>query len=654
MFRITRVRLHNICQHDNLDFDVLPGLTAILGRNGSGKTSALRGLAYGLTGCVDGLWGTQQTLQKDGTVDVGYAEVHFTDGENTYAVRRFSTSNVKFADTLIRNGEVVAKRRKAVDDYMATVFGMSCQLMFTVCWGRQGELAQLLTATPAVVSTFLAQVFDMRQIERIREKLKAQMDSIPMIQDPTDQVNRDKAELAALQNEGDIEHAIAECEAALEDLGKSRDELRAAVKGSITQLEFDTRMKKLETDLSASKKALKQLGQPCLDEKDCVALSLATSMRDAAQREFLRVSAQLVIAQGKRDTAAKTLKEERARAEAREQNKGAYAELVADKVDKCPLCGGSIHDKPAYVKNVNDLMGALNVDILQYEKGTADDPVTDSECLLSDAEAELKLIQDNNDAAARTLDESTKLYASCLWYEERNKAEGIKEAIERLKETPVAAHDVEEKLKTTEMQYMQTRGNLDRLKALLTATKTKRELLTRSIADGEAACEKGKTNSLARSALGEIRDMLSQSRAQARYLRSRIAAINRALDMYMKLTEMPFTVYLDENSRSFVYRTADGYEHPTMHLSGAQKSMSAVALQMALFAVMRPNMNLYLIDEPTEALDAENKLIMADMFEHLAKMLPTAEGTMLIITRDEPLAQKCGNVVEIGDDAKCS
>lgn len=88
MFRITGLRLANICQHAALTTDIKPGLTAVIGRNGSGKTSLLRALVYGLTGLVDGSWGSQQSLQKDGSVVVGSVEVDFTDGSETYTVKR--------------------------------------------------------------------------------------------------------------------------------------------------------------------------------------------------------------------------------------------------------------------------------------------------------------------------------------------------------------------------------------------------------------------------------------------------------------------------------------------------------------------------------------------------------------------------------------
>ena len=60
MYTITQLELRNICQYDHYTVDIAQGLMAVCGKNGSGKTTLLRALMYGLTGLVDGSWGTQQ------------------------------------------------------------------------------------------------------------------------------------------------------------------------------------------------------------------------------------------------------------------------------------------------------------------------------------------------------------------------------------------------------------------------------------------------------------------------------------------------------------------------------------------------------------------------------------------------------------------
>ncbi len=76
--------------------------------------------------------------------------------------------------------------------------------------------------------------------------------------------------------------------------------------------------------------------------------------------------------------------------------------------------------------------------------------------------------------------------------------------------------------------------------------------------------------------------------------------------------------------------------------------MSAVALQMALFNVINPQINLFLIDEPSEALDDGNKVVMAEMFRRMNNMLNAMHGTMLIVSRDEKMVESCETIITVG------
>lgn len=66
MLLLEKITLKNACQHADLVIILPQGLSAIVGPNGAGKSSILRLVAYGLTGLIDGTWGTQSNLQKDG------------------------------------------------------------------------------------------------------------------------------------------------------------------------------------------------------------------------------------------------------------------------------------------------------------------------------------------------------------------------------------------------------------------------------------------------------------------------------------------------------------------------------------------------------------------------------------------------------------
>jgi hypothetical protein len=163
----------------------------------------------------------------------------------------------------------------------------------------------------------------------------------------------------------------------------------------------------------------------------------------------------------------------------------------------------------------------------------------------------------------------------------------------------------------------------------------------------EVEKEQFDVNSSARAVLALLRDVFSQQRAQARYFASKAVELNQHLAAFLELSGMTFNLRLDPDTRIFTYTTEDGFEHPTAHLSGAQKNISAVALQMALVEVIRPNINLFLFDEPSESLDVENKIVMSELFRRMNRLLPSIGGTMLLVSRDEQLIESCENIINI-------
>ena len=214
MYRVTHVTLHNICQYSDTSFNLDVGLTAVCGRNGNGKTNLLRALVYGLTGLVDGGWGSQQTLQKDGTADPGYVSVTLSGSDEKLVIRRFSVSGPKFPDTIVhvRGDEqaTVAQRRKEVDAYLESVFGIPCSLLFQICWGRQNQLPILLTAPSSVISTFLSNVFTTKYLEYVRDKIKTVLGTIASYDGVDAVLKEQKERLIALPNASDLEARMAE------------------------------------------------------------------------------------------------------------------------------------------------------------------------------------------------------------------------------------------------------------------------------------------------------------------------------------------------------------------------------------------------------------------------------------------------------------
>lgn len=658
MFRITGLRLTNICQHAALTTDIKPGLTAVIGRNGSGKTSLLRALVYGLTGLVDGSWGSQQSLQKDGSVVVGSVEVDFTDGNETYTVKRCAAASPKFPDVVFDSkGNTLAQRRQKVNDYMETVFGMPCPLMFQVCWGRQGELASLLKATPATVSTFLSQVFDTKQLEKIREKLKLQLDTIAQFPSSCgDSLQADKEALEALLPESQLQATVDALSAAHTKAANSLQQLLLKQSNAISKEDYESAKQALETRLAGLQQALAELNFATSPAKPEDSLQSLQAQLSEAERKHskltqssLTCSFNLKEIEGKLEATNKELEQ------TRQQWKTFTEQIKQAETHTCMFCGGEVTNHEAYKKAM--LKFAFSCEDLekretsQQEKEQA---LQQQIQLQEETKASLKSLMAETAAgleAAETtkLDLAEKINAALYW-KLTGGIEDAKHNLETLNGTQVLDENLAAAISRAEAEVQSTSAKLNEARNTLIETRANRILLERAIEASSKLVKQAEINTEARRVLSFIRDALSQPRAQARYLRTRIERLNLELARYLTLTGMPFSLKLDPDSRTFVFTTPEGVQHPASHLSGAQQAMSAVALQMALFAVMQPNLNLYLIDEPTESLDDGNKATMADMFAKMQAMLPSVEGTMLIVTRDDPVIASCGNTIEITTD----
>lgn len=656
MYRITSIKLHNICQHADLTVKVDKGLTGILAPNGTGKTNLCRGLVYGLTGLVDGLWGNQQTLQKDGTADVGYVNVGFTDDTHNYSIRRFSTSSAKFPDVVVKDGKELCKRRKQVDEFMSSVFGMPCSLMFQVCWGRQGELAQLLTSTPALVSDFLRRVFDMSHLEVVRARIKEAVDTICV--PPAgckEQLAKDTEARKLLPDVGVLEDSLQEASAELEEKSRELASLNAVVLAGMAPEYHEYRLKEAQA-------VIDRLQAQADEFRAIVGDFTMTVEREEAENSYVaRLNSRNDMMEALRvvtDKLGKTSSELvglKVKQDGLDSERDMIMKCVSSPGNPCPLCGHAIDDwksfsdkairgvsryqtfdeYDAFYKEQTEGIGKRRMEV-ELEAEGLKDKMKALDTLIKEADEKL---------SNRRLEIAYYNLQDCLM-----SLEAARETLEGVKKDIVAPAGTSERIKELQGRVRELQDLCNGLRSSIADTNARASLLDQYIESGSrAVAEYDKITSVIE-VLNSIRDALCASRAQARYVRARVKALNGILARYMAYTELPFNVWLDPDQRAFLYRTPDGYGHPAAHLSGAQRAMASVALQMALYDIMKPNMCLYIIDEPTEPLDNNNKEIMAGMFDRMNRMVASAGGTMLIVTRDQPLIECCNNVLELGND----
>lgn len=671
MYKVTNITLHNLCQYDHVSLQVDVGLMAVCGRNGSGKSTLLRGLVYALTGLVDASWGTQANLQKDGTVVPGYAEVTLADRDHVLFVRRYTATSTKFPDIVETVGEdgsrtAVARRRREVDAYLEHVYGISCQLLFRICWGRQGQMDMLLTAPSAFVSTFLSMVFDTHHLEHIREAIKSQVDTVATLSGSCVQELEACKEELELYNDANL--GMAEENLELLELDSKRQaqeyaKLLEASKNRMSPEEWNSEHSRLTAEMEKL--------SPYMEEP--VAMAAPDRSVEQCQQEMARLSGIVDSASARMYTVRSAISSKRQLLDTTLPARNKELEDALERAKKaahadtstCPVCGNAIAEPETALRA--HLQAAVGFDTMEAftdaylaEKRVVWQQGEEAKKELTALTAELKQLEEQLAQAKADQEKCRKdvdrhfAYSRYLDMRTRHESalkdmQSIKEQLEQLSHRAALTDDEakqlaeqKEKAENAEQAFAVARDAMVQAKVRLDMLYKQKHTLEGHVAQYEV-------NTEARKVLNCLRDALSRNRVQARYMRSRIDTLNDRIHTLLNRTDMPFTLRLNPDTRTFEYTTTGGYTHPAAHLSGAQRNISAVILQMAILATVYPNINLFLVDEPAESLDAENKKTMAELFQHMSRMLPTIEGVMLIVTRDDQLIESCGSVFNVNE-----
>jgi len=663
MLVLKTIEMVNICQFDHqlIPFDT--GLSAVCGRNGSGKSTLLRALAYGLTGMVDGSWGTQKDLQKDGAGIPGYVEVTLDNmaDNSQITIRRYAIGGAKCPDRITHSApgkdtnEVL--RRSNVDAYLSNLYGIPCRLLFQLFWLRQSNIDMLLTSTSADVNSFLQEVFDMRNLEVVRDKIKKALDTVATGFGGTQQeIAELDAELSTMPSEEYIAEGLKEAEEQLADSDKERAYFLAKY-GDLTDMDkVAKKVASMRSDVHQQQKMLSDADHVLSSFQEPPDLPGTHSTRQEMVDGISHADEKIRKAHLEQVRLENLIKNSKLNKERTEEALEAAKEKLKCP-DKCELCGGEIHDQQAYMRSqCLMLTGCESLDEYQTkQEGT----ILAHEEAIDRNEKELHELSENVallDKSKHLLESELQRLDDYILYKDKLAVKKASEAalaqmqpelekLEKLLEKSDEIRCLRNKLQWTNKDLHRT---VDKLKAEAARLQERRRNLTENIEKLQKRLEKEKVNREARGVLTELRDGLSANRVQARYLLSKIKEINRQLEHFMQFTGMSFSLYLKDDTHTFAFSNPDGFEHPTAHLSGAQKNMSAVALQMALFNVIHPNINLFLIDEPSEALDDGNKVVMAEMFRRMNNMLSAMNGTMLIVSRDEKMVESCETVITVG------
>ena len=692
MYVLEKVKFQNIGVLGEVDVDIHPGLSCLVGPNGCGKSTFLRGLMYALTGIIDGEYGKQTSLKSDGSALAGKATVVLSDGNKTLTVTRGTAASAASPDKLeIQQGgeTTLIKGRKQVDAFLASELGVSMPLLFILCWARQGRLDSLLTSSAAVISEFLRAVFDLKQVEKVRDDIKTFLLSIPTGNPETEaNLAKKKQELEEANSSlPGLKEKLPALEREVEELGKELVRL-AAQPDSVSQRQKDDivfRWQSSVESLSArvSKFDAKYPDPPSppdhvllyrvasvsgIDTEQPVPVVLEQARKALATVLDDRRKHADFVGEIDRKLSSASTREAVLASELAGLSAGLapVSELLEKYYIECPVCGGHVDDVEVVHNHLQDIVRTVS------SIGSDDDVVSAMRDKVQETEKELLELR----ASISSLEERKANEQS--WVEtEDSVAQGITAVIDSL--STYSTYLLEKETADADRKNLETaRAELGKARAIVACETSKQELLdsasrqksvkedelrrlrsdisyqeasvdvlSKSVSEFQAMLDSDRRRAKAIDLLTNVRTVLSAPRAQARFMAARVARLNANLAYWLEKAGLPFTVSLDEDERVFVQHV-NGFDHPAAHLSGAQKSITACALLLALADVVSPNIRLFLFDEPGEALDSGNKAVMADSLQAASRALDKS-GTTIVVTRDQEIIDACENNIELGN-----
>ena len=222
--KINRLRLLNFRQHARTELTFESGVTAIIGANGSGKTTILEAIAWALYG-QPAIRGNRDGIRFIGAGSRAPVEVEldFELGGHRYRVTRGLTTAAVYldgADTAVANSITGA------NELLQRRLGMTRGEFFNTYFTSQKELAVMATMGPTERAQFLSRVLGYERLRAAqdlarerRRLIGAEIAGLRQSQPDPDTIATAQAEAAAAlrqavaaSNEAGTRHAIAVAE----------------------------------------------------------------------------------------------------------------------------------------------------------------------------------------------------------------------------------------------------------------------------------------------------------------------------------------------------------------------------------------------------------------------------------------------------------
>lgn len=708
--RLTKVRLKNVCQHRDLNVTFKPGLNAILGFNGCGKSNLVNSIYAGFTNDFSRFKGKkeEQISQFAGEDDDSYIEVYADHGPSSLYIRRGLNPASK---QLIVNGDEKITSEKAIAVKLEDILGVSSSILSTYVFVDQWQLFSFLTEIPSARAKSLQKLFKTDRAELCHKLLG---DYLSKLQIPMVAINKDTIRTRLKDNLARRQKLSKKVKAYLVNQEVYEEEERLNTEYAMKYDSRRTHERRLESlrarigskarekgiveeKLAALREDIDEIQQSLVKGKEEHEAAKQALSAFEANEPIRQQRAQILRNLQDYDEAFSKIPAPQKPTNYVSKNERPY---IAEQIDEC---SHEIKKLETYIKTFKD--GAVECPTCGTPAGDLIAPAVFEELLpgMRKNVAELRAALRDSD----TYDTDFTYYGNKLADQEYYHAMA-EQQLARLPNDQI--HDIDpssvanllmvyEELKTEldnligdEKQLSQAHASLiGELKALTEESEEVKALiheLHSYTKDGAIACEKKnvelkamwtehwnakaeldateqfiRADEQALDELAKIDERAVRTRSLVDLFNAvrnifhhealpKLAAQNYLEELTSEINDTllsldsPFQVESSDNL-SFRALFHDGRNVPAEALSGGEKAVFAIAFRIVVNSTFAGDLGLLCLDEPTAGMDKKNIKCLSTAFERL-KVLSNSTGLQcVVITHEEALMPFFDNVISL-------
>jgi len=693
--KLKRLHVKNYCQHQERNIEFKEGITGVFGANGSGKSNLLKAAYISLTNDFTRNPGTKADHVRDGTAitDEAYIEAVWNHGDDFRRVIHLQSSHQQLWLPGQAKPMTAIKESQRVIEQM---LGLSRQVLDNYVFIGQQQLMQFFKVTPSRRSELFAHLCQTTLTQKLHEQLGDVINNERSLLRAVDRQELDitQQELKKVNKElRDGVTRLAEAQSKLAE--KYHAEKAAKAEQLLQQVATVTKLQetkaRLERTLKASNAEAAQLvtgikeaedyltnSQKLLKEKD--KLEAVVDKGELLKQAFEQYN-QLVynckVAKAELDelvepvapsgyaTGVLTVLRDQL-AEVKEKRAQSVKIIEASKDGKavCGVCGSPIKDFAKHHKNIETLAGTIQTlteQIRVYQKHESELASYNSELksntnyynLLTQqlnvatkpefdldkfkkAQSRLKELAAVNDKQVTLKTEKL----SSLRNDQVQVQSKIQTATQELSKIAVQLVELDQAKVDKAQKFLTNKQSLEQEISDLNAEQKANKLRKAQLQDYQnrilAKIEETEKQETWLARLEELRQVFHRDQLPKTvhefYLEEIANEINKNLEDY----DSPFRVKVGKNL-SFNYKKPRSAEKSFEWLSGGELAVLALAFHFANANIFAGNLNMSVLDEPTDGLDVKNLGCLEQALQALSAKSKTNGHQVIIVTHDSRL-----------------